>query len=84
MNISRSEEPVSISARTCGYMEKNEKRIAYTLIDSYHGLCLDKKDILVSQLEACTTLLSQSTEDLDRLTIEKEITQLKMMLDLLS
>jgi hypothetical protein len=84
MNISASEEPISISARTCGCMEKNEKKIAYTFIDSYHGLCLDKKDILVSELEACTTLLSQSTEGLDRLTIEKEITQLKMMLDLLS
>ena len=84
MNISRSEEPISISSRTCGCMEKNEKRIAHTFIDSYHGFCLDKKDILMSELEACTTLLSQSTEHLDRLTIEKEITQLKMMLDLLS
>ena len=84
MNISRSEEPISISARTCGCMEKNRKRIAYTFIDSYHGLCLDKKDILVSELEACTMLLSQSTEYLERLTIEKEITQLKMILDLLS
>jgi hypothetical protein len=83
MNLIESEEPLSISARTCGCREKNGKRVAYTFIDSYHGLCLDKKDIVMSELGACTMLLRYSTDPEDRLTLEKEITQLKMMLDLL-
>jgi hypothetical protein len=84
MNVCVSEAPMSISARTCGCKEKNGKRVAYTLIDSYHGLCLDKRDIIMSELEACVTLLKYSTDDADRSTIEKEIAQLRIMLNLLS
>ena len=84
MNICGSEVSMSISARTCGCREKNRKRVAYTLIESYHGLCLDKKDIIMSELEACITLLKYSTDESDRLTIEREIVQLRTMLDLLS
>jgi len=84
MNICRSEVSISISARTCSCKEKNGKRVAYTLIDSYHGLCLDKKDIIMSELEACLTLLEYSIDYADRSTIEKEIAQLRIMLDLLS
>ena len=75
---------MSISARTCGCKEKNGKRVAYTLIDSYHGLCLDKKDIVMSELEACITLLKYSNDEVDRSTIKGEIQQLRIMLDLLS
>ena len=75
---------MSISARTCNCKEKNGKSVAYTLIDSYHGLCLDKKDIIISELEACITLLKYSTDEADRSIIEREIVQLKIMLDLLS
>ncbi len=84
MNIYGSEVPKSISARTCGCKEKNGMRVAYTLIDSYHGLCLDKKDIIMSELEACITLLKYSTDEADRSTIKREIQQLRIMLDLLS
>ena len=58
--------------------------IAYSLIYSYHGLCLDKKEITNSELEACKMLLKQSTDDTDRSTIEKEMAQLRIILDLLS
>jgi hypothetical protein len=84
MNICGSEVLMSISARMCNCKEKNGKRVAYTLIDSYHGLCLDKKDIIISELEACITLLKYSTDEADRSTIEIEIVQLRTMLDLLS
>lgn len=84
MNICESEVPMSISTRTCNCKEKNGKSVAYTLIDSYHGLCLDKKDIIISELEACITLLKYSTDEADRSIIEREIVQLKIMLDLLS
>lgn len=84
MNICGSEVSMSISARTCNCKEKNGKRVAYTLIDSYHGLCLDKKDIVMSELEACIALLKYSTDQADRSAIEREIVQLRIMLDLLS
>jgi hypothetical protein len=83
MNICASEVPMSISARTCNCKKENGKRVAYTLIDSYHGLCLDKKDIIISELEACMILLKYSTDESDRSIIEREIVQLKIMLDLL-
>lgn len=83
MNICGSEVPMSISARTCNCKEENGKRVAYTLIDSYHGLCLDKKDIIISELEACMILLKYCTDESDRSIIEREIVQLKIMLDLL-
>ena len=84
MNIYGSEVPISVSARTCSCRERNGKTVAYTLIDSYHGLCLDKKDIIISELEACMVLLKYSTDETDRLTIEREIIQLRNMLDFLS
>jgi hypothetical protein len=84
LNICGSEVSMSISARTCNCKDKNGKRVAYTLIDSYHGLCIDKKDIIISELEACITLLKYSTDEADRSTIKREIGQLRTMLDLLT
>jgi hypothetical protein len=52
MNIAESEEPVIVVAKTCGCKEKG-KRVTYSLVDAYHSLCLDKKDIIASELEAC-------------------------------
>jgi len=57
MNISETEVPIRILAKTCGCDKKNEKRVTYQLIDSYHSLCLDKKDLLYAELEACERLL---------------------------
>ena len=57
MNISEPEVPVRILAKTCGCSEKNKKRVTYQLIDSYHSLCLDKKDLMYAELEACERLL---------------------------
>lgn len=84
MNICDSEVSMPISARTCSCKEEKGKRVTYTLIESYHGLCLDKKDIIISELEACIMLLKYSIDEADRSTIEREIAQLRIMLDLLS
>ena len=58
--------------------------VTCTFIDSYHSLCLDKKDILNSELIACERLLKYTLEEYDIPIIEKEIADLKMTLDLLS
>jgi hypothetical protein len=83
MNISEPEVRVRILAKTCGCSEKNKKRVTYQLIDSYHSLCLDKKDLMYAELEACERLLIYAA-DADKKTVESEIRELKMALDLLT
>lgn len=84
MNIGESEIILSVIAKTAGCAVRNKRKITYALVDSYHSLCLDKKDIISSELMACEKLLKYTTEENDRRIIEKEITELKMALDLLS
>ena len=84
MNISESETPVKVIAKTCGCREKNRAKVTYEFIDSYHSLCLDKKDIIYAELNACETLLRYVTDGSDRKLIESEILELKMALDLLT
>jgi hypothetical protein len=82
MNISDTETPVTILAKTCGCKEKNRK-VTYVFIDSYHNLCVDKKDIISSELEACERLLKHTSDEIDRKAVETEIAELKMALDLM-
>jgi hypothetical protein len=86
LNISQSESPYSIIAKTCGCYNKKRK-VAYTLIDSYHSLCHDKKDLILGQIEACQRLVKYTIDygrdEVDRQTIENEIHELKMVLDLI-
>jgi hypothetical protein len=84
MNIVEPEVLLTIVAKTCGCTETDKRKITYALIDSYHSLCIDKNDIIRSELMACERLLKYSTEDQsDRPIVEKEIAELKMTLDLL-
>ena len=84
MNISESETPVKVVAKTCGCREKNRTKVTYEFVDSYHNLCLDKKDIIYAELDACERLLNYVTEIVDKTTVESEIVELKMALDLLT
>jgi hypothetical protein len=78
MNIVDTEATETIIAKTCGYRE-----VTYAFVDSYHGLCIDKKDIISAELKACQKLLKYATNDVDKKAIEKEIAELRMTLDLL-
>lgn len=82
MNIADSETSVKIVAKTCGCTEKT--RISYAFSQGYHDLCLDKKDIISAQLEACERLLKYAPDQNDRAAIEQEIKELKMALDLMT
>ena len=77
MNISDSESPVTILAKTCGCRERNTK-VTYSFIDSYHSLCLDKKDIISAEIDACQKLTKYTVDEKDKLVIEKELSELKM------
>lgn len=52
-------------------------------VDSYHNICIDKKDIISSELDACEKLVRYTTDQTEKQVIEKEISELKIMLDLL-
>ncbi len=79
MNIEEAEAPM-VEARTCG--EKN-RRVAYKFMDSFHSLCVDKKDILLAEIGASEVLLRMCNDEADRMAVEKEISELKMALDLM-
>jgi hypothetical protein len=84
MNIAYSEVPVTVEAKTCGCKEKNMQKVTYSFTDSYHSLCIDKKDIISAELQACERLLKDnSADEIDRRATEKEIAELKFSLYLL-
>ncbi len=55
MNISETEAPVRLVAKTCSCEDKNK--------DCYHSLCLDKKDIIYAEIEASDTLLKDVSDE---------------------
>lgn len=83
MNISSVETLLQVEAKTCGCKEKG-RIVTYSFIDSYHSLCIDKRDILQNQIGACEKLLNYVNDGDDRSTNEMEIAELKTILDLLS
>ena len=82
MNIAQTEADVDIIAKTCGCKDKKRK-ITYSFVDSYHSLCRDKKDIILSEIQACERLLKYTTDENDKVIVEKEIAELKLTLDLI-
>ena len=82
MNIAYMESPLHIEAKTCGCKEKGIT-IVYSFVDSYHNLCVDRKDIVLGQLDACERLLKYAIDEMDKKAVIKEIAELKMTLDLL-
>ena len=84
MNISETEAPARLVAKTCSCGAKDKNKMTYEFIDSYHSLCFDKKDIIYTEIEVSERLLKDVLDEGDKKTIESEITELKMALDLLS
>ena len=82
MNIGQTEADYDIVAKTCGCIDKKRK-VTYSLVDSYHSLCRDKKDIILSEMQACERLLKYTRDENDTITIEKEVAELKLTLNLL-
>ncbi|MGI0025025.1 MAG: hypothetical protein ACREA4_07765, partial [Nitrososphaera sp.] len=62
MNIEDVESPL-VKARTCG---DKDRRVAYKFMEAFHALCLDKKDILLAEIEASETLLRDCNDETDR------------------
>ena len=82
MNVTSPEEPCEHRSKTCGWNERDRK-VTYSFIDTYHGLCKDKKDIILSEIQACESLMNDTSDEVDKSVIETELSELKMTLDLL-
>jgi hypothetical protein len=82
VNIAHTEEDYDIVAKTCGCKDRKRK-VTYSFVDSYHSLCRDKNDIILSEVQACERLLKYTRDDNDTVVLEKEIGELKLALDLL-
>lgn len=82
MNIETEEGP-SIIAKTSGSNIQG-KKISYSFTQPEHALSLDKKDILISEIEACERLLKYAGDELEKQAIEKELSELRMALDLMT
>ena len=81
LNILESETPFLIEAKTCGFNEK--KCITYHFIESSHSLCLDNREIILAQIQTCNGLLKYATDESDRGSINKELTELKSTFDMI-
>jgi hypothetical protein len=80
LNIEDSIEAPLIEARTCG---EKTRRVAYKFMDAFHSLCMDKRDILLAEIGASEALLRACNDEQDRSAVQKEISDLKMSLDLM-
>ncbi len=75
MNITDSEAPYEIVAKTCGWQE-NSRKVTYSLVDTYHALSKDKKDIIISEIQACERLKNY-TKDEDEMNVIYNIREKK-------
>ena len=82
VNIAHTELDYDIVAKTCGCKD-TKRKVTYSFVDSYHGPCTDKKDIILSEVQACERLLKYTRDENDKVVLEKEIAELKLALDLL-
>lgn len=71
-----------VTAKTCGC--KDRRQVTYAFSAEPHSLCLDKKDFLEAQINACERLLKYTKDVSERSTVEKEISELRTALDLMA
>ena len=83
MNIveMETESTLVIEAKTIGH--KRGRNVTYSVENSYHNICVDKKSIVLGQIHACERVLKYTTDRIDQIILEKEIADLKLMLDLI-
>jgi hypothetical protein len=58
-------------------------KVAYFILESYETFCIDKKSIIVAQLDACDKLLKYTADEKEKESIVKEIRELKTALNIL-
>jgi hypothetical protein len=81
MNILEIEFPLKIEAKTTRYNDKTN--IIYTIAELQHNICINKKEIIREQIKACENLSRYTTNKTDTLALQREISELKIALDIL-
>lgn len=81
MNILEIEFPLKIEAKTTRYNDKTN--IIYSVAELQHNICINKKEIIREQIKACENLSRYTTNKTDSLALEREISELKIALDIL-
>ncbi|HET6590959.1 MAG TPA: hypothetical protein VFG45_12445 [Candidatus Nitrosocosmicus sp.] len=82
MNIIENEIPYLVEAKTCGCNERG-KSVSYHFIESTHGLCLDKIELMSAQIQACERLLKYAKDEQERILLKDEIAHLRLALDMI-
>jgi len=82
VNIIENEIPYLVEAKTCGCHERG-KSVSYHFIESTHGLCLNKVELISAQIQACERLLNYSRDIDESLLLKDEITRLRLALDMI-
>jgi uncharacterized small protein (DUF1192 family) len=80
MNILEIEFPLRIEAKTTRYNDKTN--VIYSVAELQHNICIDKKEIIREQIKACENLSRYITNKSDSLALEREISELKIALDI--
>ena len=70
-----------IEAKIIGH--KKGRNVIYSVENSYHSTCIDKSGIVSGQVDACERVLKYTSDRIDQIILEKEIADLKLMLDLI-
>lgn len=81
MNI-ECEEGSLLIARTAG--SKSGQRVIYSFTNPENVLAVGKKEIILAEMQACERLLKYTNDAFETGLIEKEISELRMALDLLT
>lgn len=71
MNISNTDYQLICEAKICGLIDN--KRVVYVFSEPVHRLCIDRKQLVLSQIQACRLLLKCTTNKIKLLIVEKEI-----------
>ena len=82
MNIIENEIPYLVEAKTCGCNERG-KSVSYHFIESSHGLCMDKIELMAAQIQACERLLKLAKDDGEIILLENEISKLRSALEII-
>lgn len=81
MNILEIEFPFKIEAKTSKLNDKTN--VIYSIAEPYHNCYIDKKEIIIEQIKACTDLLKNTSNKSDIIALEKEIYKLNLALEIL-
>jgi len=80
MNILETEFPFKIEAKTSKFNDNTN--VIYSIAEPYHNCCIDKNELIIEQIKACEDLLRYTNNINEILALKKEISELKLALDI--